>query len=135
MYAIVCVDSDGGTFFNGRRQSMDRKARTFLLGVARRSKLWVKPYTAGQFTSQEQASLHVSETYLEDAGPREFCFVEGDPLEPVLDRVEALFLLCWNRKYPSDQKLDVPLEKWSMVQRDEFAGSSHDKITLEVYVP
>ena len=43
-------------------------------------------------------------------------------------------LYRWNRRYPSDLKFDLPLEGFTLRQRQEFAGYSHPKITEEVYL-
>jgi hypothetical protein len=42
----------------------------------------------------------------------------------------------WNRRYPGDVffDLDVSAAPWRCVETEEFVGSSHEKITKEVYV-
>ncbi|MFR3321262.1 MAG: hypothetical protein ACLTSZ_09105 [Lachnospiraceae bacterium] len=44
-------------------------------------------------------------------------------------RREIQEVICyrWNRRYPSDVKLDLPLEGWNVMEETEFAGKSHEK--------
>ena len=61
-------------------------------------------YTASQFlTLPEQARL--SEQPLRDAGPEDYCFVEGEPLLPYKDDMEELVRILWNRKYPGRTRM------------------------------
>lgn len=46
---------------------------------------------------------------------------------------EGLIVYRWNRTYPADLFLTLPLEQWTLVRQEEFAGSSHQNITKEVY--
>ena len=131
MILLVCVDDAGGLSFNRRRQSQDRVLRRHML--ERWGRLWMNAYTAGQFT--EGDAVTVDEDFLEKAGPGDYCFVEGLPLSPHLERIEAVVLYRWNRAYPFDTVLDLALEvpPWQLVSSKEFAGSSHERITKEVY--
>jgi len=45
---------------------------------------------------------------------------------------EGLILYRWNRTYPADLYFTLSLEGWTLERREEFAGSSHEKITKEV---
>ncbi len=49
--------------------------------------------------------------------------------------MEGLVLYRWNRRYPADVYLDIRPEPpgWRLVSREEFSGSSHPRITKEVY--
>ena len=47
---------------------------------------------------------------------------------------EKIVLYHWNRSYPGDFFFDIDVTKaWHCVFTRSFAGSSHDKITEEVY--
>ena len=50
--------------------------------------------------------------------------------------IEKIILYRWNRKYPADFRFDINLEdsEWKLAETREFTGSSHEKITEEVYV-
>lgn len=82
-------------------------------------------------------SILTSEDFLAQAAPGEFCFLEDRPIRPFLDRVESMVLYHWNRRYPADLFLDLDPAAlgWSLLGREEFPGSSHKKITKEVYRP
>ena len=60
--------------------------------------------------------------------------MEDKPLAPYSQWIEQLIVFHWNRAYPGDFYLDIPLDQWKLVSTDEFPGSSHEKITKEVYV-
>jgi hypothetical protein len=134
MVLIVCVDDSGGMMFNGRRQSQDRILRARILRDVRGRRLWMNAYSAGQFDLDSDA-VTVAEDFLARAGSGEFCFVENVPTAPYLARVESIILYRWNRKYPADFYFDIPLyeQNWRLIETEDFAGSSHEKITREVY--
>lgn len=131
MYVMLCVDDALGVAFNHRRQSRDRLLRARLLELSQDSLLWVDPYTAEQF-EEDAPQLRTSEEPLAAAGEGEFCFLERESL-PSCD-AEGLYLYRWNRTYPADQWLKLPLEEWTLVEQNEFPGSSHKRITEEVYL-
>lgn len=137
MNVIAVIDDGGGLMFNHRRQSQDRVLRDRILQLSDGSRLWMNAYTRKQFADIEsEAHITVDEDFLEKAGAGEYCFIENAPLLPLLGRVERVILFHWNRAYPSDIKFDLDLSTpfWNLVETDEFPGSSHEKITEEVYV-
>lgn len=135
MQIIAVIDDGGGLMFNHRRQSQDRVLRARILELAERSRLWMNAYSRRQFADADDGRITVDENFLEQAHDGEFCFVEDAPVAPVLDRVERVILFHWNRAYPSDTRFDVDLSApgWILVETEEFPGSSHEKITKEVY--
>ena len=48
------------------------------------------------------------------------------------EKIEKIVLFRWNRHYPADVHFQFP-GKWHLVQTEDFPGSSHEKITMEVY--
>lgn len=135
MIAIVCLDDKNGMSFNHRRQSRDACLRREILALARGRRLWMVPYSAGQFDPEDAGRLSVSETFLEEAAPGDYVFVEDRPLAPFAERLEQLIIFRWNRVYPGDQYLDLPLAggPWHKAESRDFPGKSHEKITMEVY--
>jgi len=131
MITVVCVDDRNGTLFHNRRQSQDRLLREDLLSRCP-GPLRMNGYSARMFAGQEDR-LIVSENFLEEAGPGEWCFVENVPLAPWLERLEGLVLYRWNRAYPADAHLDVPLEEFLVTDKQDFPGSSHETLTRETY--
>ena len=76
----------------------------------------------------------MAENFLTQAGAGEVCFVENISVASVAERVEQVYLFHWNRAYPGDLFFDLPLEDgWELTLEEEFPGSSHETITLEVY--
>ncbi len=130
MKIVLCLDKSGGMLFGGRRQSQDRILRERLLELVGDSKLYVNAYTAKQFESSEK--LVVSDAFLEQAGTEDFCFIEN---APVPDSADEWYLFLWNREYPGDTffTLDLKAAGYKKLRTENFEGSSHKKITLEVY--
>lgn len=135
MIPIVCVDDSWGMAFGGRRQSRDREVSARVLADAAGRPLWCAPSSLALFGPGVEGHLTAAEDFLNRAGPGELCFVEGRPLLHWLERMEGLVLYRWNRRYPADVYLDIRPEPpgWRLVSREEFSGSSHPRITKEVY--
>lgn len=134
MIAIICVDDSFGMLFNKRRQSRDEVLNKKILELSKNSRLWMNSYSFEIFDDLDATNINIAEDYLEKAQPGDYCFVENDSLLPLLQNVEKIILCKWNRTYPSDFVFDVPLDSWDMIESDEFAGKSHEKITMEVYI-
>lgn len=135
MTVIVCVDDRGGMTFNRRRQSQDRVVRERVIALAQGRKLRMNSYSAGQFKEEMYPELYAEEDFLEKGEAGDVCFVENIPLLPYEGKLKKVIVFKWNRVYPSDQKLDLSLENgtWHQKEVEEFAGYSHEKITMEVY--
>ena len=71
--------------------------------------------------------------FLKKAGANELCFVEDQSLKTYAEKVSEVILLKWNRVYPADVHFPIDFRGWKLVQAEEFAGSSHEKITEEIY--
>lgn len=134
MNIIVCVDDAGGMLFNGRRQSKDRILREQVRLLAEEKPLWMNTYSANQF-AEDACEMIVDEAFLENAPEDAWCFLENVDVTPFADKIRKLAIYRWNRQYPSDVKFPLALfeSRWKCVSTREFAGSSHDKITEEVY--
>lgn len=133
MDVIVCVDDRMGLSFNGRRQSKDQVLRAWIADHLQGGMLCMNAYSAKQFSDFPQDRLMVREDFLENAGENDCCFAETSDLLPWEDRIRRLILCRWNRHYPSDRKLDLDLSHWTLKESQEFPGSSHERITVEVY--
>ena len=133
MNLIVCIDDKNGMMFNKRRQSKDSAVRADMMAEAGGKTLWMNSYSAKQF-EEPAADICVDEAFLEKAGEGEFCFLEGTGAGIAEAAAEKLIIYKWNRLYPSDVKFDIDLDGWTLESTAEFAGSSHEKITKEVYI-
>ena len=103
-----------------------------LLALAAGRPVWMNGYSLAQF-GPNGGDLREAEDCLDRAGPGELCFVETADPAPWLERMEGLILYRWNRRYPADLHCTLPLEGFVLTERREFAGSSHECITREVY--
>ena len=131
MNIIVCIDKNGGMMFNGQRQSQDSILREKVMELSAGAKLWMNSYSAGQFGGFSE--IQVSDHFLEEAKMGDFCFVEDRQI-PLQD-IEKIYVFHWNRKYPADMffEFDLKANGFKREKKLEFAGSSHDKILLEIY--
>lgn len=135
MIIIVAVDDSNGMIFNGRRQSQDRVLRQRILDLTVGSRLWMNHYTQKQFADTNAPQLNIDEDFLSEAAPGEYCFVENVSVTPYEKWVEKIILFRWNRKYPSDFYFDIDMQgkEWHLESTEDFQGSSHNIITMEVY--
>ncbi|MCI2061668.1 MAG: ribonuclease Z [Eubacteriaceae bacterium] len=141
MILIACVDDDGGMMFNKRRQSRDSAVTKRIADISAGGVLWVSGYTEELFADLGCSNIRVADDPALCAGPGEFCFLEETSPGEFADRAEKLVIFRWNRRYPSDVKFDIdPDEKetvdgyrWKKESSADFAGTSHEKITEEIY--
>ena len=135
MIVIACLDENGGMMFNHRRQSQDRGLCDQIVKLAENAALHMNGYSARLFSHYRIPGLIVSDTFLQDAGEGEFCFVEDEALVPVERRIEKLIIFKWHRIYPADRYFDLPMDQgtWRLAYSKDFSGSSHRNITMEVY--
>lgn len=135
MMVIVPVDDRGGMLFNRRRQSRDRILCGKIQEWASDKTLWMNKYSRKLFQEMSGVAVMVEEDFLRKAGSGDICFVETDSLTPYKNKIETLVLCRWNRHYPADMYLDIDVTgpEWERVKTEEFPGSSHEKITVEIY--
>ena len=131
MHGIVCVDDRMGMLFNRRRQSQDRILRAYLLNLVGKNRLLMNAYSGKQFEQAE--NICIAEDFLRQAGKEDYCFIEDQALAPWSSQLDTLILCRWNRSYPGDFFLDLDLSRWHLSYAEEFPGSSHEKITVEVF--
>lgn len=134
MNVIICTDNRNGMMFNHRRQSQDCVLRQDIIQEVDDNRLWMNSYSYGQFLDSSLSNLTIAEDFLSKAGVDDFCFLEENNLTPYIHLVKRIIWYQWNRNYPADFYFNVDLSTWKMVTREEFVGSSHDKITKEVYL-
>ena len=133
MTLIVCVDDKLGMAFGGRRQSRDRALCEDLVALAAGRTIRMDPRSAKLFEGLG-GEIAAGEGVAQSAGAGECCFVEFEPVGVLAERADTIVLYRWNRHYPSDLKFDIPLGNRKLREVTEFAGTSHEKITREVYV-
>ncbi len=131
MKIIVCVDKNNGMMFNNRRQSQDSAVRQKIAKICGDSPLYMNGYSAKMFA--DECKIISDEDFLQIAGKDDFCFVENTPVDA--SSASEIYLFNWNRRYPADQYFEIDLKQsgFKRISKEEFVGSSHEKITLEVF--
>lgn len=135
MKLIIATDDRNGIAFHHKRQSQDRILREEILNLSSDARLWMNTYTYRLFAGDAPAHIRVDESFLEKAAPDDYCFVENLSVKPYADKIESIVVFKWNRKYPGDLFFDIDLADggWKLENSKNFAGSSHEKISMEVY--
>lgn len=133
MHLIACVDNRFGMSFCGHRQSRDREVIAHILRLAKDSDLWVGPYSQKLFPCDQ---VCVAKDFQNAAKDGDYCFVEKSVPAEVYEKLESVTLYHWNRNYPSTVKFPMTiLASMHRESVEEFAGFSHNIITMERYVP
>jgi len=136
MTVIACVDDRGGMLFNNRRQSRDEMVLKRISDITENSTLFVSEFSKKLFEDAGIASVKVSDSFLDEAQKGDYCFIENVLPGGYKERIEQIVLYRWNRKYPGDFFFDIDVtgDGWRCISKVDFAGSSHEKITEEVYI-
>lgn len=131
MKAIVCLDKSKGMLFNNRRLSRDDELCNKVSSLVGDGQLYLNDYSAKIF--EGKCALAVSDDFSEKAGENDFCFYENTAVPA--DKITELYIFWWNRDYPADTYFDFePKDSgFKRVKKEDFAGTSHKKITLEIF--
>lgn len=132
MNLIICLDDKNGIQFNHRRQSRDQVVCDRVLQLAKDSTLWMNGYSAKLFPIDK---VRVDENFFQSAGAGDYCFAEDADFLAYVEKIDKVIVYRWNKVYPSDVKIEKAfLAGRTLVQTEDFPGSSHEKITQEIYV-
>ncbi len=131
MNIAICIDKSGGILFGGRRLSQDSALRMKLIEIVSDDNLLMNEYSAKQFEANEKIKIY--EDFLSEANENDICFIEN--VEVPMDKVSEIYLFNWNRNYPADTYFEFEPKGlgFKRIKKEDFVGSSHKKITLEVY--
>ena len=130
MILLLCLDKKDGMMFGDRRQSRDSAVTERILSLAEGKRLFASPYSATLFPVSE--NLISCPDPAAEAGEGDFCFVENTPLPA--ENVEEIILFLWNRNYPATKHFDRKAFSLKRIKKEDFVGSSHEKITMERYL-
>lgn len=132
MKVIIALDDKNGMAFNKRRQSRDSVMILKIAETVKGEPVLMSPYSEKLFDETE-IQKNVCEDFLEIAKENDFCFVEDR--EVPIEKCVKLFVFRWNRVYPADRFFNHDLIKngFLLESSEDFAGSSHEKITLEIF--
>ena len=132
MKLIICLDEKKGMLFNGRRQSRDRvlieNLETYVAGAP----VYMAPYSESLFLKSGVQRKICAEP-LTEAPKGAYCFVECTDPAPFEKKLTEVVLYHWNRHYPSDLTFTMDMSGFRLTSTEEFVGSSHEKITREVW--
>ncbi len=126
MKLIVCLDDNNGMMFNKRRQSRDRVLVENVLELCKGESLYTNEYSAKLFPEN---SVEIVDN--PDEMGDGYCFVENFTVNE--ENVDEIIVYKWNRVYPADTYFNIDLTKWILTESVDFEGSSHEKITREIY--
>ena len=118
--------------FNHRRQSKDNKVIEDIIKLCNGQKLYMSEYSKIMF--QQYENMEADPDFLQLAQYGSYCFVEHHNINSYMDKLEKIIIYKWNRHYPADLFFDVStLKNWELKEVEDFKGTSHEKITREVY--
>ena len=129
MKVIVCVDERLGMIFNKRRQSSDGAQIADMRELICGGTLSVSPYSA-KLLANSGIKLDVTDSPHKCS---DCCFIENTEMPPE-DKIDTLVIYNWCRHYPADKRLTVDTSAFRLVEKCEFEGMAHSKITREIYV-
>jgi len=133
MKIIACLDERRGMMFNNRRQSRDRVLIEDVVRDLNGERLYMAPYSKSLFEGFD-VKLKIKDNPLIAAKGNSVCFIESISLADYKDEIDTVVLYHWNRHYPCDFYFDLDMEGYKLESTTDFVGSSHEKITKEVYI-
>lgn len=134
MTLICCVDDNMGMTFNKRRQSRDIEVTNSVINLAKNGKLFINPYSKKLFEEAGFIDFIIQDDSSLDFPDNSYFFNETAAPSVFEKAADEIILFRWNRAYPWDIQFDINLNSgWKLISSKEFAGKSHEKITMEVY--
>jgi hypothetical protein len=132
MYIVVCLDTMGGILFNNRRQSRDSVIVNDVVNMAG-EKLYMSAYSKKLFKDVDGITVGEEFPFTYDEGA--YCFAECEIPEDAVDKAEGFVIYHWNKLYPQDVSFDISLVKnnFKLESSEDLVGTSHDKITKEIW--
>ena len=129
----VVIDDEKGMLIFGKRQSRDRVMIEEFVNSFKDKEICISNFS--ELIFEPHKNVKVYENPLEECESGAVCFIENIDITPYLGSIDTLIVYHWNRLYPSDVKfnIDVNAEGYTLDSVIEFSGSSHDKITKEIY--
>lgn len=135
MKVFVCIANNYGISFNGRNVSRDAAVCEKILQIVKDHPLIYIGNKTGSRTEDEQLIEEVvdkDEKYPDEAL---YCFINGVDIEPVMDRIDTIYLIHWNRDYPADTFFHEEwLYNFLLKNTTNFEGRSHREITMEEWI-
>lgn len=136
MKVIYVLDKNNGVLFNHRRQSRDAFLVENIVNKINQENgtLYVSDYSKKLFEGTDVSIQSLAEFNLSGAKENDFVFIENEDiqLEDYKGDLDYYFYK-WPSVYPSDKKIELPLNDAEVVKKETFSGNSHDEIYLEIW--
>ena len=134
MTAFICIANNNGILFNKRRVSSDKAVTQDICDEVGDGFLYVSLYSESLFCESSVSAIASSEPH-KSLGHEDFLFAEDVAPSSYKSDLSRLILYRWNRDYPADFFLDFSpeAEGFRLARSIELRGSSHEKITKEIY--
>ena len=133
MILICCIEDALGMAFSRRRVSRDRAVCEDMLREAGSSPIWMDVRSTVLFRDMG-GNIITEPDFALKASRGEYCFLEFSAPAQYEEKAEKLILYRWNRRYQADLFFDIELKGWLIESASDFPGTSHEKITREVYI-
>lgn len=130
MKLFVCLDDGNGMSFNGRRQSRDSVMLKDMASLVGDGVLAVSEYSVPLLCGLGM-KLSVSSAPCFDKAA-DACFIELEP-PPRNAQFSELVLYHWNKRYPTDVHFDLDMKGFKLYEQLGIAGTSHERITREIW--
>ena len=136
MKVIYVLDKDNGVLFNHRRQSRDAFLVENIMNKVKQENgtLYVSDYSKELFEGTDISIQSLAEFDLSSAKENDFVFIENEDIQLNDFKGELdYYFYKWPSVYPSDKKIELPLNDAEVVKKETFSGNSHDEIYLEIW--
>lgn len=140
MRCYLCLDDRNGLSFNGRRESRDKRVIEDIVKEVKSSKkrLLIENYSLELFEDYgftKEIELRIVEAFDESMGLMlEEADVFTELWSPEGKGFDEYIIYRWNREYPYDKTFEEKLEeKFKLIETVDFVGTSHEKITKEIW--
>lgn len=127
MTIILCMDDKNGISFNNRRQSRDK---ILIEDVMKNNNVYILNHSFALFSEYSVKKVNNENELPHDA----VYFHEITDPTRIMDKFDTVIIYRWNRYYPSDIQFDLKTDLYKKIFEEDFIGSSHDKITKEIWI-
>ena len=136
MKVIYVLDKNNGVLFNHRRQSRDAFLVENIVNKVNQENgtLYVSDYSKELFEGTDVSIHLLTEFSLSEAKENDFVFIENEDIQLDDYKGELVYYFYkWSSVYPSDKKIELPLNDAEVIKKETFSGNSHDEIYLEIW--
>lgn len=137
MTVVLMLDSGNAMASHGQRQSSDRNITDYVVRNLT-GRIVVSPYTANLIKRQCPALIASSRLVIDDkpfekAAGSDIVINEEFQMRLYAYKIDRLMVARWNQSYPGDMYSDLDLSRFSLTEKKDIQGESHERITLEFY--